>query len=275
MPEATRILFVDDEPLLRTAWSEILAREGFRVTAASSVAEALVLITSEQFQVLLADLNIGQPGDGFTIASAMRRVQPQVVTLILTGYPEFEGALRAIHNQVDDFLVKPPDRAELLECIQRNLAKTRHAGAILPERLADVISANKAAIIERWYTTVEMDSELGQITLTREERIDHLPEVLDELVQPGALPHRLGAEIRNAASKHGHTRRNQGYTPALLLEEGRILHNMIAEQAHRNLLRVDLSKLLPDLLEVDDRLHRMLRYSLEAFLTPNNASKAA
>jgi len=74
MPEATRILFVDDEPLLRTAWSEILAREGFRVTAASSVAEALALITSEQFQVLLADLNIGQTGDGFTIASAMRRV---------------------------------------------------------------------------------------------------------------------------------------------------------------------------------------------------------
>jgi len=275
MPEATRILFVDDEPLLRTAWSEILAREGFRVTAASSVAEALALITSEQFQVLLADLNIGQPGDGFTIASAMRRVQPLAVTLILTGYPEFEGALRAIHDQVDDFLVKPTDRAELLECIQRNLAKTRHAGAILPNRLPELVSENKASIIERWYTTVEMDPELARITLSREERIDHLPEVMDELVRPGALPHRLGAEIRNAASKHGHTRRRQGYTPALLLEEGRILHNIIAEQAHRNLLRVDISNLLPDLLVIDDRLHRMLRYSLEAFLAPDNVPKAA
>jgi hypothetical protein len=46
------------------------------------------------------------------------------------------------------------------------------------------------------------------------------------------------------------------------LEEGRILHNIIAEQAHRNLLRVDISNLLPDLLVIDDRLHRMLRYSL-------------
>jgi DNA-binding NtrC family response regulator len=179
MPGATRILFVDDEPLLRSSWSEILAKEGFRVTAASSVAEALAFITSEQFQVLLADLNIGQPGDGFTIASAMRRVQPQAVTLILTGYPEFEGALRAIHEQVDDFLLKPTDRVELLGCIQRNLTRTKHAGAILLKRIANVISDNKAVIIERWYTAVEMDPELGRIKLLREERIDHLPEVLE------------------------------------------------------------------------------------------------
>jgi hypothetical protein len=120
-----------------------------------------------------------------------------------------------------------------------------------------------------------MDPELGRIKLLREERIDHLPEVLEELVRPGALPHHLGAEIRNAATKHGQKRRGQGCTPALLLEEGRILHNVIAENVHRNLLSVDISNLLPDLLEVDDRLHRMLRYSLEAFLTLENIPKVA
>ena len=46
------------------------------------------------FDVLLSDLNIGQPGDGFTVVSAMRRVQPKAATFILTGYPDFDTACR-------------------------------------------------------------------------------------------------------------------------------------------------------------------------------------
>lgn len=69
----------------------------------------LALITAEKYDVLISDLNIGHPGDGFTVVSAMRRTQPEAVTLILTGYPAFESVLRAIREQVDDFLTKPTD----------------------------------------------------------------------------------------------------------------------------------------------------------------------
>ena len=62
---------------------------------------------SAQFDVLISDLNIGQPGDGFTVVSAMRRSQPACITLILTGYPGFDTALEAIRSQVDDYLIKP------------------------------------------------------------------------------------------------------------------------------------------------------------------------
>ena len=96
MAENIRVLFVDDEPALRIVWPAILAGEGFQVSVASTVPEALKLITSEKYDVLLADLNIGQPGDGFTVTSAMRRVQPDVLTIILTGYPAFQAALRAM-----------------------------------------------------------------------------------------------------------------------------------------------------------------------------------
>src|SRR6266567_5471173 len=51
--------------------------------------EILKLIQSEQFDVLLSDLNIGEPSDGFTVVSAMRRIQPDALTIILTGYPAF------------------------------------------------------------------------------------------------------------------------------------------------------------------------------------------
>ena len=76
---ATRILFVDDEAGIRLTLGPILEKHGFAVMTAASVSEALELINHETFDVLLSDLNIGQPGDGFTVVSAMRRVQPEAV----------------------------------------------------------------------------------------------------------------------------------------------------------------------------------------------------
>ncbi len=108
---ATRILFVDDESGIRLTLAPILERHGFSVVTVATVSEALEKINHEKFDVLLSDLNIGQPGDGFTVVSAMRRVQPEACTFILTGYPDFETALQAIRNQVDDYLLKPTGRS--------------------------------------------------------------------------------------------------------------------------------------------------------------------
>ena len=77
---AARILFVDDEPGIRLSLPAVLTIHGFEVTAAGSVAEALDSMNKWPFDVLISDLNIGHPGDGFTVVSAMRRTQPECVT---------------------------------------------------------------------------------------------------------------------------------------------------------------------------------------------------
>src|SRR5712675_1134558 len=122
---APRFLFVDDEPNIRVTLPMILKQEGFDVTTAATVPEALEYIAKQKFDVLLSDLNIGQPGDGFTVVSAMRRVQPEACTFILTGYPDFETALQAIRNQVDDYLLKPTDVPTLLQAIEHKMAARR------------------------------------------------------------------------------------------------------------------------------------------------------
>jgi DNA-binding NtrC family response regulator len=102
-----KLLFVDDDDALRRALGAVLTHHGFDLTAVSSVPEALELISTRKFDVLLSDLNIGEPGDGFTVVSAMRRVQPEACTFILTGYPDLETAIEAIRRQVDDYFSKP------------------------------------------------------------------------------------------------------------------------------------------------------------------------
>jgi DNA-binding NtrC family response regulator len=132
--EPVRILFVDDEPGTRLTLPEALRQHGFSVTAVGTVNEALAEITSAQFDVLISDLNFDHPADGFIVVSAMRRMQPKCVTLILTGYPGFDSALKALRNQVDDYLIKPADIPALVNLIGAKLQQ-RKPGT-LPLRIA-------------------------------------------------------------------------------------------------------------------------------------------
>src|SRR5207247_5036977 len=67
-------------------------------------------------------LPICQEGDGFTVVRAMRDANPDCVTVLLTGYPGFETALKAIHTEVDDYVVKPADIALLVSTMERKLS---------------------------------------------------------------------------------------------------------------------------------------------------------
>ena len=98
------------------------------MTVAGSVAEALSKINSSRFDVLLSDLNIGEDGDGFRVVRALRSIQPQCVTVILTGYPAFESALQGIRNQVDDYLIKPADLESLITTIHEKLNSKNGSG---------------------------------------------------------------------------------------------------------------------------------------------------
>src|SRR5437764_4884470 len=96
MAEELEVLFVDDEDSIRLTLPLMLQTFGFKVTAAANVGEALRLISERKFDVLLSDLNIERPGDGFTVVSAMKSIQPNAVRLILTGYPDIDTAVRAM-----------------------------------------------------------------------------------------------------------------------------------------------------------------------------------
>lgn len=65
----------------------MLEHHGFLVTAAANVAEAIHLIDTEPFDVLLSDLHMPGAGDGFTVVSAMRHKHPDAITLLFTDIP--------------------------------------------------------------------------------------------------------------------------------------------------------------------------------------------
>src|SRR3984885_13480737 len=227
MPMAEiKLLFVDDDDVLRTTLGAVLTQRGFLLTSVSSVREALELISTQKFDVLLSDLNIGEPGDGFTVVSAMRRVQPDACTFILTGYPDLETAIQGIRNQVDDYFSKPLHIDRLVGAISALRSGRRPPDKSLPTRkIAEILRDVSSVICERWLRQVLKDPELAALPLTEEERSDHVPAMVEELIRrlEGPLSE-LSPPATEAARKHGKTRYRQGFTLPQNLFEARVLH---------------------------------------------------
>src|ERR1700676_2706434 len=90
---AHRVLLVDDDAAVRAMMNQGLERKGYEVVAAAGVTDALRRITTESFDVLITDLHMPDPGDGFTVVSAMRHFQPNALTMLDSGYPDVQSAM--------------------------------------------------------------------------------------------------------------------------------------------------------------------------------------
>jgi len=261
------LLFVDDDDGLRTALGAVLTHYGFAVTSSSSVPEALKLISTRKFDVLLSDLNIGEPGDGFTVVSAMRRVQPDACTFILTGYPDLETAIQGIRNQVDDYFSKPLQIERLVEAIKALRNGRRPANQALPPRkIAQILREFSSVICDRWLNKVMADPELAALPLTTAERSDHVPEMMEELIRRLEGPQEELSDVAtDAARKHGKLRYQQGYTIPQILFEARTLQHVLTSTIHENLFGLDLSTLVGDILEIGETLQADAEISIRVY----------
>jgi DNA-binding response OmpR family regulator len=268
MPHA-KILVVDDDPALRETLRAILQQNGFEVTMAANVSDALRLIAAERFDVLISDLNIGEPGDGFTVVSAMRRTQPRCLNYILTGYPEFETALTAIRDQVDDYLTKPTDVNYLLESIAARLGKPRTEKRRQRVRpMAALLEARRHELLRRTVATMRRSAELRQLPLDDEQRSSHLAPLLDACIAQMRSPSAQAiAQGIAAASVYGRERRHQGYSVPMLLEDFRIMSDAVHDLVRQNVLEVELSNLIPELKRFGDILNGQMQEAVKTFLS--------
>lgn len=266
------ILFVDDEPSICATLPAILEQNGFRVTAVGAVADALRAVHSRQFDVLIADLNIGEPGDGFTVVSAMRRTQPNCCNFILTGYPAFQSALEAIGQQVDDYFVKPSDVDALVQTIMETLKKPRRIRKFQNQPLAALLREHTAEIVSRAIAAMKVHPRLSSLPLSDKDREDHLTKVvgqLAELIESNPMGQTSKGLI--AAAKHGETRQRQGYSPILLVDDIRVLGTAIYSVVQENLLDLNMSNLILDLCRINDSLEAQLQEALQALLSAEAA----
>src|ERR1700692_1390788 len=122
-----KVLLVDDDDAVREMMTATLEHKGFNVVAASNVTEALKLITTESFDVLITDLHMPNPSDGFAVITAMRHIQPNAITLLLSGYPDVKSAMDAILLEADEIIVQPFETKDLAALVHHILSTRKLA----------------------------------------------------------------------------------------------------------------------------------------------------
>jgi DNA-binding NtrC family response regulator len=147
-PVAHRVLLVDDDDAVRTMMNVTLERKGFDVVVAASVTEALRRITTESFDVLITDLHMPDPGDGFTVVTAMRHSQPDALTLLVSGYPDVQCAMAAILLEADEIIVKPFDVGRLGELVRDKMLARRPAARLGKDRVSVILRRCLNSIVE-------------------------------------------------------------------------------------------------------------------------------
>jgi DNA-binding response OmpR family regulator len=103
-----RALVVDDDEDLLRLLCVLLEDIGISCERATDGENALALLKSLVFDLLVVDKNLPVM-DGIEVARHARRLQPDVVTLVITGYASEESAHRAATAGVNDYLTKPID----------------------------------------------------------------------------------------------------------------------------------------------------------------------
>jgi two-component system KDP operon response regulator KdpE len=113
-----RILVVDDEPQIRRILRAVLTTKGYDVADAECGEDALDLIYSEKYDLILLDINM--PGiTGIEVCRQVRTNSDIPIVIMSAGE---ESRRRALDAGANDYLKKPFSVSQIFSCVQLNLA---------------------------------------------------------------------------------------------------------------------------------------------------------
>jgi ActR/RegA family two-component response regulator len=274
-----RLLLVDDDEGIRDMMRASLERRGFDVSPATGVTQALKLIATESFDVLITDLHMPNPSDGFAVVTAMRHSQPDALTLLVSGYPDVKRAMEAIFLEADEILVKPFEVGKLADLVREKMLARKPVTRTPKERVAAILLRCTSGIVADWLVRVKKNKELSRIMLTDQERTGYLPKLIEDLIARLAKPNIPGQEsdssCSTAAVAHGKMRQLQGYTPGMLVHDSRILQVTLFGTLQGNLSALDFSLLLPDVMTIADEVDSQLMQAMDSYMNVVGAPAAA
>jgi two-component system response regulator HydG len=122
MNERKSILVVDDEQNIRLTLQEILEREKYKVITAADGKAALEIVRQQPIDLILTDLKMPRM-DGVQLLKAAKIVAPEIAVILITAYGEVDTAVEAMRNGAYNFILKPPNRSQILLTIARALEK--------------------------------------------------------------------------------------------------------------------------------------------------------
>lgn len=122
-PQPARLLFVDDEPNILSSLRRLFRSQGYEVLTADSGASGLKLLEKESVDLIISDMRMPEM-DGAHFLEHARRLCPDALRLLLTGYADVQSILNAINRgEIYRYITKPWDDTDILLVVRRALER--------------------------------------------------------------------------------------------------------------------------------------------------------
>ncbi|RKH19997.1 response regulator [Corallococcus praedator] len=149
---ASKVLLVDDEPVVLDICVRLLGREADLVVfPVGSAEEALTLLRDQRIDVLVTDKNLPGMG-GVELISEARRMQPALEAVMITAYASSESVIAAFAAGASDYILKPFDdlrvlRAKVRAALERRTerVRTRNGAREVARQAAALLDAGRDA----------------------------------------------------------------------------------------------------------------------------------
>lgn len=220
----------DSKPILRNI-KGLIEGSGLPVRVVATAAngeEALAAVERQEIDILLTDIRMPKM-DGLALIEGAKRIRPQLKAVLISGYNDFEYTRKAINLQVSDYLMKPVERGQLVEVMDKVLAQLRESedDAASDFEEIDRIAAAFVSLIEQ---------------LSKEPFLLMLSEQLVKWERDGIRLAEMRRFVRTIASAF-----------AALMDEGGEEAQWLQDGAERAMGRIADGRLREELLEWADQ----------------------
>ena len=120
MPQKSRVLIVDDDESIRLILAEALSLDGHEIAEAETGEQALQMLNSESFDLVLTDLMMPAT-DGMELLTIIKKLTPETRVIMITAFATIEGAVEAMRKGASDYIAKPFDAAQVRKVVRRTL----------------------------------------------------------------------------------------------------------------------------------------------------------
>jgi two-component system, NtrC family, response regulator HydG len=115
-----RVLIIDDDMDMCTLLSRFLSRNGYETEVAYSGQKGLAKFEEENFDAVLCDFRLGNM-DGKEVLLSIKKIKPDAIVLIITGYSDIKTAIDVIKQGAFDYITKPLIPDEVLSVLNKAL----------------------------------------------------------------------------------------------------------------------------------------------------------
>lgn len=187
------ILVIDDEEAIRDSCRQVLSKDGYVAETAENGHMGLRKIREVKPELVLIDLKMPGIG-GMELLERIGEIDPDIISVVITGYATIESAVEAMKRDAYDFLPKPFTPDQLRIVVERGLerrrlavesARLRREKEMMRENFITLVShqlRSPLASVQQYFGVIR-EGFAGEATDTQKEIIEKAGGYIDSLMQ--------------------------------------------------------------------------------------------